>query len=157
MSVVVVIAATGAISAAAPILGAMAATAAAALGLRALSESEAGARAAVLAHNEANVDVRPRQVEALEQIVAERCTLHFGDDACTITVHRDVRGKLSVRAHGHLPKVQLKAKADAMLGSIQQQIAYRNVVQRMKGHGFVVAAEQRLADGTAKLQLTLKR
>lgn len=161
MSVVVTVAAAGAITVAAPILSAIAATAAATLGLKALAEVEAaqrlGADVTTSARNEARIEARVAQEAALSALVADRCTLHFGDDAVTLIVNRDIRGRLTIVAHGELPAAQLRARAEQLLGLIQQQVAYRNVVKKMKDHGFSVDAEQRLEDGTARVRLKLKR
>ncbi len=162
MSVVVTMAATGAVMVAAPVLAGIAATAAAALGLKALSEAELDARIRreLELHAETTVEiaVTTATAAALTEVVAERSVLWFGDGRVTLRVARDIRGRLSVQAKGDgVPRHELEATARRLVGLIQQQVAYRSVMVRLKAEGFQVDEEARLEDGSAKIRLKLRR
>ena len=164
MSVCVAVAAAGAVTGAAPVLSALAASAAAALGLKALARAdvEAGVRDALearaVATDEVAIEVGLAEEAALTEVVTERATLWFGDGRITLRVSRDIRGHLTVGAKGEgVRRAELEARAHALLGLIQQQVAYRSVVSRLKSEGFSVDQEERLEDGTARVRLRLRR
>ncbi len=157
MSVVVSIAAAGAVTVAGPVLLAATAGAAAALGLKALSDAEvdARARAEVEAElqNTEEIHLSAGQTAALEEIVVERSTQWFGDERITLCVRRDIRGRLSVHAKGQATPQELHQRAEALLGRLRQQLAYRAVVKRLGAVGLQVASEEQLADGTARVRV----
>lgn len=100
------------------------------------------------------VELGAAQAEALEGLVAERCHMVFGDDRLILTLNRDVRGKLTVRAHGEgMSAAEVSEKAERFLGLLMQQVAYREVVTRMKRYGLEVQQEARLEDGTVKVRI----
>lgn len=162
MSVIVLVAAPSVVPIASAALSALAAAAAAHVGLKALEAAELEQRQAHLAalREEAGetVEVRPAAAATLRELVAERATLYFGDDRVTLVVQRDIRGTLTVRAKGDgIAKRELQARAEKLLGLIQQQVAYRDALQKLKQRGFTVEDEARLEDGTARVRVRLKR
>lgn len=169
MSVVVTVAAVGAVTAGSKVFAGLAAAAAASLGMKAaaaLSEAQEEQRRAGLFADEATrLQAEAEQVEvssathaALEQVVAERCELRFTDGAIELTVSRDIRGKVTVRAHGHgVSRAVVEERAHRYLGLLQQQVAYRRVLAEMKQHGFAVAEEDRAEDGTVRVRIRRPR
>ncbi len=169
MSVVCTVAAASATYLAAGILTGIAASAATAMGLRQLQAAEGAilreearerAMQAMQQEHEAAqmVEVSTARSAALQELVAERCELHFGSETFQITLTRDLRGKLTVRAHGEgMSRQEVTDRAERFLGLLQQQIAYREVVSRMKAYGLDVAEEARLEDGTVKVRIAKKR
>ena len=167
MSVVVTVAAAGVVAAHAPALMAIAAAAAASIGLRVVDrelqeKSRASHTEDLMAKEAAEAVARLNEVEvstataaSLESIVAERCSATFSDERMTLTVERDIRGRLTVKAHGEpgVPRVEVSERAAKLLGAIQQQIAYREAMATLKKHGFQVEHEERLKDGTAKVRV----
>lgn len=164
MSCIVTVAAVGTVLVNTGILSGIATGVAAGLGLRTLeraaqADAQAGARQAAqeeaLAAGSADVvEISSASAEALSKVVAERCRLVFGDEKMTLTVDRDIRGKLTVRAHGEgVSEGELHRRADALLKGIQQQVAYREAVALLKGRGFKIEHEERLPDGTARVRV----
>jgi hypothetical protein len=103
------------------------------------------------------VELSPAQRDKVGAMVAERCHMVFGDDRLTLTLTRDLRGKLTVRAHGHgMSRAEVGEAAERFLGLLMQQIAYREVVTKMKRYGLDVQQEARLEDGTVKLRIGAK-
>jgi hypothetical protein len=165
MSVVVTVAAAGVVVANSAALLAMASTAAAALGLRAIEQGQmqkdeedlrlrSTAEAAnALAAASAAVTVGAAMEAALASVVAERCEAEFSGSGLVVRMKRDIRGKLSIEAHGSGTTTEVQERAHQFLGLLQQQIAYREVVRTLKARGFEVAAEERLADGTARVRV----
>ena len=146
------------------ILAGLAASAATALGLRSLARAdvEAGVRSALeqglAAGAEVEVAVSMAEEASLGEAVAERSSLWFGDGRVTVLLSRDIRGRLSVRAKGEgVSRTELEGRARKLVGLIQQQVAYRSAVSRLKAEGFSVEHEERLDDGTARVRLRLKR
>jgi len=168
MSCICTVAAIGSIALPSSVFSGLVATVAAQMGLRALQAAEVAhaledrleAQTQTAASELAalrTIEVTTTQRAGLEEIVAERCALHFESDTVELTVERDIRGKLTVRAHSHtLDQVQVNEQANAMLGRILQAVAYREVVSKMRDHGFEVAAEERLEDGTARVRIRRK-
>ncbi len=169
MSVVVTVAAVGSVAVASKVFAGMAAAAAAGLGMKAAEAAgrvEEEERRHGLLQDEVDqlrteaerIDVSVATEAALEQAVAERCSLSFADDRVQLTVTRDIRGKVTVRAHGDgISRAELTERANRFLGLIQQQVAYRQVVTEMKRHGFAVAEEERTEDGTVRVRIKRNR
>ena len=169
MSVVVTVAAVGTVAVGSKIFAAMAAAAAAQLGLQAAraaqhaaeAERQAGLQQELVDDLQAQAEVVEVSVAteaALEQAIAERCSLSFAADGFELTVTRDIRGKVTVRAHGHrMSRAQVDQRARAFLGLLRQQVAYRQVVQELKHHGFAVAHEAREEDGTVRVSIKRRR
>ena len=168
MSCICTVAAIGSIALPSSVFSGLVAAVATQMGLRTLQaaeyahaledrlDAEADAVAQQLAETR-TIEVTTTQRAGLEEIVAERCTLHFENDEVELTVNRDIRGKLTVKAHSHsLNQAQVNEKANEMLGRILQAVAYREVVSKMRDHGFEVASEQRLEDGTARVRIRRK-
>ncbi len=106
----------------------------------------------------ATVELSTAQSAAMQELVAERCELHFGDEQFQLSLTRDLRGKLTVRAHGDgMSREEVAERAERFLGLLQQQIAYREVVTRMRAYGLDVTNEARLEDGTVKVRIAKKR
>lgn len=165
MSVVVTMAAAGVVAIHAPVLVGMATAVAASMGLRVLDaavrEGEANrqsalveATAAGLAAAVEEVEVTSATAEALKEVVAERTTVAFGDDRVTVTLSRDIRGRLTVRAHGRgMTRAEVNGAAERFLGLVLQQVAYREAVRMLKAQGLSVDEEARLEDGTVRVRL----
>ena len=103
------------------------------------------------------VELSTAHSDTVGTLVAERCHMVFGNDDITITLTRDVRGKLVVRAHGHgMTRAEVSEQAERFLGLLMQQVAYREVVTKMKRYGLDVTEEARLEDGTVKLRIGKK-
>ena len=163
MSVIVTVGAAGVITLAAPVFSALVTAAAATLGMRVLNQAQAAAEEEARAKAEARASPRVEGQEisvtsateaAITQVVAERCSLSFTDGDVELTVLRDIRGKVTVRAHAHaLTRAQLTERAERLLGLIRQQVAYREVVTKLKAHGLAVETEAREADGTVRVRL----
>jgi hypothetical protein len=103
------------------------------------------------------VELNTEQRDKVGSLVAERCHLVFTDDRLEITLTRDVRGKLTVRAHGEgMTRAEVSEAAERFLGLVMQQVAYREVVTKMKRYGLDVQQEARLEDGTVKLRIGTK-
>jgi hypothetical protein len=167
MSVVVTVAAAGVIAMHSGALIALAASVAAGLGLKATQE---GVReqddererlaglyrdtASALEEASQKVEISTATRAALETVVAERCEATFEGDGWRLVLQRDIRGVLTVRAHGRgVDRVELHARASRFLGLLQQQIAYREVVRTLRQRGFGVAEEKRLEDGTVRVRV----
>lgn len=169
MSVVVTVAAAGTVVVGTKVFAAIAMAAAAQLGLQAakaaaqaeesdrrLSLVEEDARALVEASNQVQVTLATQA--ALEQAVAERCSLRFVAEDFELVVERDIRGTVSVHAHSHgMSREQVAEKAHRFLGLLRQQIAYRQVLGKLKRHGFAVAEESRQDDGTVRVTIKQRR
>ena len=169
MSIVVTVAAAGTVAVGGKIFAGLAAAAATSLGMRmvenAQQQTERERQSALVTDQMQQtldvsqvVEVSIATEAALEDVVAERCALTFADDQITLSVTRDIRGKVTVTAHGRgVSRAAVTQRAEEMLGRIRQQVAYREVVQKMKQHGFAVGEEARANDGTVRLQLRRKR
>lgn len=169
MSVVVTVAAVGAVTAGSKVFAGMCAAAAAALGMKAVEALQAASeeeRRQELAAEElralrdeaARVEISSTTEAALQQVVAERCALRFTDGAIEVTVERDIRGKVTVRAHGHgVARAVVAERAHRFLGLLQQQVAYRQVLGALRQHGFAVADEARAEDGTVRVRITRRK
>ncbi|RME22125.1 MAG: DUF1257 domain-containing protein [Deltaproteobacteria bacterium] len=169
MSVVATVAAVGAVTVSSKLFAGMAAAAAASLGMRAaraVAEAEEeeridAVRAAELAEAKAAaevVEVSPATEAALAEAVAERCELHFTDGVVDLVVTRDIRGKVTVRAHAHgLSRAEVTDRASRFLSLLQQQVAYHRVMHELRLHGFAAAEEERAADGTVRVRIRRKR
>jgi hypothetical protein len=152
---------------AATTLAGLAAAAATALGLRQLGAAEAEvareeARAAlareVAGANLEEVELSTAQTAALGGLVAERCQAIFGDAHFQLVLTRDIRGLLKVTAHGDgMSREEVAARAERFLGLLQQQLAYREVVLKMKDLGMKVEQESRAEDGTVRVRLRRSR
>ncbi len=163
MSVVVTVAAAGSVVVGAKIFAGVTAAAASAMGLRLIDAAQRAEQrnAALQGVTEQGLSEQGTEVEvsvateaALEKAVAERCSLRFSGEDIDLTVTRDIRGKVTVRAHGRgLSRDQVTARAEELLGRIRQQIAYREVVRKMKLHGFAVKHEAVQEDGTVRVHL----
>ena len=169
MSVVVTVAAAGTVVVTSKVFAGLAAAAAAGMGMRLVDASEAALQSSerslafaaeaerALAEAEA-IDVSVATEGALETVVAERCSLTMTDDRITLHVERDIRGKVTVRAHGRgVPREEVTRRAEDLLGRIRQQVAYREVVRKMKAHGFAVNQEARAEDGTVRVHIRRKK
>ena len=165
MSVVVTVAAAGTVVVGGKIFAGLATAAAASMGLKlveaaeqaaqAAEEQEAAAERAQIAQE---LEVSVATEAALTKAVAERCRLVFTDAKVRLVITRDIRGKVTVTARGQgLSRAEVTQRAEALLGKIRQQVAYREVVTRMKAHGFDLAQEQSLDDGTVRVKLRVKR
>ena len=151
------------------VLAGLASAAATAMALRQLNAAEGevareeersrlAADAEILADAVCQVELGAAQTEAIEGLVAERCHMAFSDGKLTITLNRDVRGRLTVRAHGHgMDRAEVSEKAERFLGMLMQQVAYREVVTKMKRYGLEVQQEARLEDGTVKVRIGGRR
>ncbi len=168
MSVVVTVAAAGGITVAAQVFAGIVTAAATALGMKVVSapaktgtqlrEEASQAEADRLLAEAKRVEVTLATEASLEKFVAERASLMFADDKIEMTVSRDIRGKVSVHAHGEgVSRAEVTARATKLLGLIQQQVAYREVVLKMKAHGLAVETEEKLADGTVRVRLRMKK
>lgn len=169
MSVVCTVVGVGATYVGATALLGLASAAAAALGLRQLQAAEvevlreeareALAREATEAQGAIErVELTTSQGAALSQLVAERCQAVFGDASFQLVLVRDVRGQLRVTAHGEgLSREEVAARAARFLGLLQQQLAYREVVLKMREVGLTVQEESRERDGTVKVRLARGR
>ncbi len=165
MSVVATVAAVGVVTVSSKIFAGMAAAAAASLGMkaaRAVTEAQEeerrdavrGQELADLKAAAEEVEVSPATEAALQAAVAERCELHFTDGVVDLTVTRDIRGKVKVRAHAHgLSRAEVTDRASRFLGLLQQQVAYRRVMTELRLHGFAAAEEERAEDGTVRVRI----
>ena len=165
MSVVCTVLGAGATYVGATTLIGLASAAATALGLRQLQAAEAEtareeardavARCAAEAQSAIEqVELSTSRSAALSALVAERCQAVFGDATFQLVLSRDVRGQLTVRAHGEgMGREEVAARAERFLGLLQQQLAYREVLLGMRAHGLVVQEESRTEDGTVKVRL----
>lgn len=152
-----------------PALGGIAAAAAALTGLEMIAAAEkqaahqekADAFAAEVAQLLADaevVEISNVAHQRLATLVAERATLAFRDDALEVVLARDIRGKLTVRARSRtLARPEVAARANAFLGTLLQQLAYREVLLKLRQQGIVVTGESRQADGTVHVQLRRNR
>ena len=167
MSVVVTVAGIAATSVGAPVFTGICAAVSASLGMRLLQGAEQAAVAEQLAAAEAqqgaaagqqSLEVTVATESALSELVAERCELTFAGDAVSVTVRRDIRGRISVTAHGEgLTRAEVADRAEAVLGRIRQQLAYRQIMQKMKSHGFAVSTESQQADGTVRVHIRKRK
>ncbi|MFT4977012.1 MAG: hypothetical protein ACI8S6_002917 [Myxococcota bacterium] len=161
MSVVVTVAGVAATTIGVPVFTGICTAVAASLGMKLVAQAEAAAEAQAEAAAEAaaqQIDVTVSTQASLEQLVAERCSLSFQGESITMTVQRDIRGKMTVRAHGEgLSRAEVSQQATALLAKIRQQLAYRQIVQKMKSHGFSVASEEQQADGTVRVHIRRKK
>lgn len=169
MSVIVTVAAVGSTAIGAKVFALVATAAAAQLGLKAAQAAteEVEARRQDALH-QAEVQAARAAAEtvelgvadqaAVEQLVAERCELRFHSADLELVVQRDIRGRITVRAHGHgMSRAQVHEKAAAFLGLLRQQLAYRAVLAEVKRHGFGVTQEERQPDGTVRVVLARRR
>jgi hypothetical protein len=153
MSVICTVAAGGAVYLSAGALAGLASAAAGAMALRRTDEEQERRQEAGEAQH-ARVELSPGREEQLSQLVAERCSLRFEGEELDLELHRDVRGRLSVAAHSELlAQAELMERAERFLGLLMQQVAYREVVTRMKRYGLEVSQEVRLEDGTVRVRI----
>jgi hypothetical protein len=169
MSVVCTVTAASAVYLSAGVLSGIATATATVMGLRQLHQAEGetvqeeardrqAAEAAALVEAVETVELSTRQTEALKGLVAERCHLVFTDGKLRITLTRNVRGELKVKAHGeNTPRAEVAEQAERFLGLLLQQVAYREVVTKMKRYGLDVQQEARAEDGTVKLRISRRR
>ena len=169
MSVVVAVGAAATMQASAAVFSGMAAAAASVLGMQAVKaaalNAEEARRMAMAAEEAIRLREETERVEissateaALTEVVTERQELHFAGDGVELTVKRDIRGKVTVTAHGHrMSRAEVEAFAHRYLGLLRQQVAYREAVTALKRHGFGVAEEQRAEDGTVKVRIRRRR
>ena len=165
MSVVATVAAVGVVTVSSKLFAGMAAAAAASLGMKAartVADAEEVERLDALRAQEVaalksaaeEVEVSAATEAALQQAIAERCELHFTDGVVDLTVTRDIRGKVKVRAHAHgLSRAEVTDRATRFLGLLQQQVAYRRVMNELRLHGFAAAEEERAEDGTVRVRI----
>ena len=163
MSVVVTVAGIAASSVAAPVFSGICAAAAASLGMKMLSQAEQASQqeeAATQAENiaQAEIDVTVATEAALTEVVAERCSMTFEGPNIRMVVARDIRGKMTVTAHGEgISREEVSKQAEALLGKVRQQLAYRQVLQKMQQHGFQVSSESQQTDGTVRVHIRKRR
>ncbi|MCB9777525.1 MAG: DUF1257 domain-containing protein [Alphaproteobacteria bacterium] len=165
MSVIVAVGAAAAVGGGSALFSAVAAAAAAGLGLKAIEASAqdveerrrdelAQAELRQMRAEAERVEISSATEAALTDIVAEAQELHFAGEGIELMVRRDIRGKVSVTAHGHgMTRAEVEAFANRYLGLLRQQVAYREAVQALKRHGFAVAEEAREADGTVQVRV----
>ncbi len=154
MSVICTVAAGGAVYLSAGALAGVASAAAGALALRRREELESLRAEEGEVQPAEVVELAPRQAEAASRLVAERCHLVFEGEDLRLELDRDIRGKLTVRAHGHgMSREEVSSAAERFLGLLMQQVAYREVVTKMRRYGLEVEQEARLEDGTVKLRI----
>jgi hypothetical protein len=153
MSVICTVAAGGAVYLSSGALAGLASAAAGAMALR-RAEEERGLEQETGEEQHARVELAPGREEQLSQLVAERCHLRFEGEEMSLELHRDIRGRLSVNAHSEvLAQAELMERSERFLGLLMQQVAYREVVTRMKRYGLEVSQEQRLEDGTVRVRI----
>ncbi len=156
MSVVCTVAAGGAVYLGAGVLSALASATAARMAMRELDEREEEALRLMeaLQQDRTSVELAPAKREQLGELVAERCRMVFAGDGLVVELTRDIRGQLTVRAHGEgMSEEQVAERAERFLGLLMQQVTYREVVSRLKRHGLEVQQEARLEDGTVKVRI----
>lgn len=158
MSVVCTIAAATTVAISSGVLSGIVTAVGAHLGLKLLAAGSEGQAEGTPATEEVAggdlVEVSIATGAALQQVVAERCHLVLGGEGITLTVDRDIRGRLTVRAHGEgLTRVQVQEQAAKLLGLVLQQVAYREVVRTMKANGLQVQGEERTADGVVRVRI----
>lgn len=161
MSVVVTVAGVAATAIGTPVFSGVCAAVAASLGLRALEGAEVAAQQEEAERARAamgeTLDVTVATEAALSELVAERCSMTFADDKITMQITRDIRGQITIRAHGEgIRREEVSARAAQLLGKIRQQLAYRQILQKMKSHGFAVDTETQQADGTVRVHIRRK-
>lgn len=146
-----------------PIFSGICTAAAASLGLQVLKQAELAnateRREAMLQESITDsIEVSVATEAALTEVVAERCTMSFTGPNIQLTVQRDIRGKMTITAHGEgISRAEVSRQAEALLGKIRQQLAYRQVLQKMKQHGFQVDTESQKADGTVRVHIRKKK
>jgi predicted homoserine dehydrogenase-like protein len=112
------------------------------------------AEAARLVAEAETLEISNAAHQRLATIVAERATLVFRDGDLELVLSRDIRGKLTVRARSRtLGRAAVADRANAFLGTLLQQIAYREILLKMRQKGVVVTAEEREPDGTVRVRL----
>jgi len=161
MSVAVTVAGIAATSVGAPVFTGICTAVAASLGMTLLDRAAAAVEDAQEAHQPTQgeaVAVSVATEAALTELVAERCSMRFSGEAVTVTVTRDIRGQVTVTAHSEtLSRQAVAEQANAVLGRIRQQLAYRQILQKMKTHGFSVSDEALKDDGTVRLHIRRKK
>jgi len=160
MSVVCTVAGGGAVYVGVGVLTSLASATAASMAMREIeaTEEETLRRFEALRQNLETVELASTQSEQLSGLVAERCCMLFGGEDISLELTRDVRGKLTVRAHGeNMSRAELAERSERFLGLLMQQVAYREVVTRMKRYGLDVQQEARLEDGTVKVRIGGRR
>ena len=165
MSVIVTVGAVGAVMVNTGVLVGMATAVATAMGMKSIhtttaaEDQQEGREQGFKMQMGANastdtIEISSNASNALKKVVAERCEMTFADAEVSLTVKRDIRGTLTVRAHSEtVSKQELSRRAEALLGGIQQQVAYREAVALLKSKGFQIEQEERLADGTARVKV----
>jgi len=169
MSIIVAVGAVATVNAGSTVFIGMATAAAATLGLKAIQETETAIeqnrRAAMKQAEVSRLKNQSQQVQissateaAVAEVVSERQELHFASDNMELTVKRDIRGKVTVTAHGHgMSRTEVEDFAHRYLGLLRQQVAYRQAVTALKRHGFRVANESRSEDGTVQVRINRRR
>ena len=163
MSVVVTVAGIAATSVSASVFSGVCAAAAASLGMVVTQKAEQAAQEAdrqalTSEATRSQIDVTVATEAALTELVAERCSMTFEGPNIRMVVQRDIRGKMTITAHGEgISRAEVSKQAEALLGKIRQQLAYRQVLQKMQQHGFQVSSEAQQADGTVRVHIRKRR
>ncbi|MGL4461195.1 MAG: DUF1257 domain-containing protein [Planctomycetia bacterium] len=118
------------------------------MGLSVLPETEIQIRAAEKARNRAELELDESEIQGtgVEELVLEK-------DGCTIRVTRDMTGQLKLCVEGPLPKVELHALGEKIMGAITQQYVYHRIMSELEERGVSVLSEEMTEDHTVKLRV----
>lgn len=100
------------------------------------------------------VEVDVAATETLAEHVAAGQTMVFQRDDVTLTVVRDERGKLTVKAHSdNRSEEELREVAGEFCNRVAQQYAYHTLMGELQQRGFNVVEQQVEEDGTVRVKV----
>jgi len=100
------------------------------------------------------VEVDAASVDNFAGHVAAGQTMVFQRDDVTLTVVRDERGRLTVKAHSNSrSEEQLRQLAGDFCNRVAQQYAYHTLMGQLQERGFNVVDQQVEEDGTVRVKV----
>jgi hypothetical protein len=105
----------------------------------------------ITGNSRVNLDVADSEV--LQDGIAGGEELAVERDGVTIKFNRDSRGALRLCVEGPLPKTQLRAIGEELMGRVTQQFAYNKVMTELASRNLPVLSEQVLADHSVKIRV----
>ena len=105
-------------------------------------------------NNQKTVKIELDNSQVIEEAMSRGQKLVFTKENVTLTIERDVRGKLSIHVNGlNRTNAELKAIGNEIVGRIIQQFVYNKVMQELKKSDLSVVDQEVMKDDTIKIKL----